>query len=272
MDFHVYGGKYRIPVMTGKSARAFYNLPDDEIDRLRCGTKFTNDGECMDPDGFRGSPFESRFQRFDDQECRERAEFLEQNEASILHLFEDNKVPVKNQNGHGYCWGYGAASAYEANRLVAGSEYVELNPHSVCSEVKRGRDQGGWANEFLRHAQEAGVVPASHWRAHDRNYRAYDTPEVRAERSKYKPDEWVDIPRGDMPALRSLLASNFGCGMGLMWWGHLVAFLAVTWSDKHGWLYLQRNSHGPRFGWNGYCWHSESSARHGGGSTVMTGT
>ena len=271
MDYHVYDGM-RIPVMTGENARAFYNLRDDEIDRLRCGTLFTSDGDCMGPGGFFGTPFESRFTPLSDQECRERAEFAERNKASLLHLFEVNNVPVKNQNGHGYCWAYGAVSAYEANRLAQGMPYVELNPHSVAAPVKRGRDQGGWASEALRYAQESGIVTAATWKGHDRDYRRYETAEVKAERDLYKPTEWVDIPRGDMPALRSLLVSNFACGMGLMWWRHLIAFLAASWSDKHGWLYLQRNSHGPNFGWKGYCWHNESSATHGGGSVVMAGS
>lgn len=267
LPYHKYGG-VRIPVITGKSARAAYNLPDDQIDQLRCDTLFDGDGDCRG-DGFRGTPFESSgIPVLDEQECKERAEFLEREKASILHLFEANAVPVKDQNGHGYCWAYGAISALEAAWLVSGRAYRELDPHSIASYVKNGRDQGGWANQALKPATDMGVVPAGVWPRHSRNHRLWNQQEIRDAAKPYRPLEWVDIPRGDMPILRSLLCSNMACGMGLMWWGHLIMFGVAAWSDRFGWLYGQRNSHGPRFGWKGWAFHTEASARHGGGSTV----
>lgn len=265
MDFHDYGG-VRIPVMTGKSARAFYNLPDDEIDRLRCGTEFTEDGDCM-PGGY-GSAFQDSFAYIDDAEIKERCEFAKRQKASILHLMMAANVPCKDQNGHGYCWSYGAISAVEANRLVQGLPYERLAPHSVAAGVMNGRDRGGWAEQALEWAEKYGIVPERLWPRHSRNHRLWQQEDIKTEAAKYKPQEWVNIPRGDMRALRSLLASNFACGMGLMWWGHLIMFGIVDWSDKHGWLYGQRNSHGARFGNDGWCFHTESSAKHGGGSTV----
>lgn len=271
MDYHQYG-EYKIPVITGKSARAAYNLPDSDIDKLRCDTNFDEFGSCMESDGFRGTPFGDKFAYIDEAELKERCEFLKAKRASILHLMVDSNVPVKDQNGHGYCWCYGAVSAIEANRLVQGLPYVELNPHSTASRVKNGLDQGGWANEALKGAQEYGVVPASLWPKHSRDYKLWQKPEIAEAGAEYKPKEWVDIDRGDMPALRSLLGSNFACGMGLMWWGHLVMFGILDWSDKHGWLHGQRNSHGPNFGNSGWAFHTENSAMHGGGSTVFVAT
>lgn len=268
IEYHQYG-EYRIPICTGKSARHLYNLPDDQIDDLRCGTEFTPEGSVFEPGGFRGTPFESRFATLDDQEIRERCEFLKRTRASILHLFVDNKVPVKDQNGHGYCWSYGAISAIEANNLAQGNDYIELCPHSVAAGHMKGADRGGWASMALKWATNRGVVPASLWPRHSRNHKLWDDPAIAEAAAAHKPDEWVDIKEGDMPALRSLLADNKACGMGLMWWGHLIMFGIVDWSDKYGWLYGQRNSHGPNFGWNGWAFHTEASAKHGGGSTVL---
>lgn len=270
MDFHQYAG-VRIPVMTGKSARAFYNLPDSEIDKLRCGTNFDDDGRCLEQ-GFGATPFEDRFKYLDEKQIREQAEFLERESASIFALFREHNVPVKNQNGHGYCWGYGTETAREGNWLVRNKEYIEFNPHSVCAPVKNGRDQGGWGSDYWKYAHETGVLPASVWKGHDRDFRSYDTPENNALRAKYRHGEAVELPRGDMHALQSVLASNFGAGVGLMWWGHLVGFLGLSFSDKHGPLYLFRNSHGPNFGVEGWCFATEPVATHGGGTVILTAT
>lgn len=269
MDFHEYAG-VRIPVMTSKNARAFYNLPDSEIDQLRCGTLFDDDGDCFEPGGFRGVAFEDRFSYLSDAEVKERCEFQEREAASIFHLMRDAKVPVKNQGPNGYCWAYGTCSAMEANRLVRGFDYVELSPDSVAAPVKRGRDQGGWGTEFFEYATEHGVAPQTMWKPFDRGYQKYDTPEIRAERAKYVPEESIDLGSGDMAALRTVLASNFAVGVGLMWWGHLVMFGGLAFNDKLGPLYLFRNSHGPQFGVGGWCFATESVAKHGGGTVILT--
>lgn len=271
MQFHEYAG-VRIPVMTSKSARPFYNLPDSEIDKMRGGTLFTDEGECFEPGGFRGTAFEDRFSYLDEREIRERAEFLEREGASIFHLFRDHKVPVKNQGPNGYCWAYGTCTAMEANRLVRGFDYVELSADSVAAPVKRGRDQGGWGTEFYEYATIHGVAPQSMWKLHDRGYKKYETAEVEAERSKYVPEESIDMKPGDMLALQSILASNFAAGVGLMFWGHLVAVSGLTFSDKLGPLYLFRNSHGKNFGVEGWCFMTEFVANHGGGTVIMSST
>ena len=219
MKYHEYDG-VKIPVMEGKSARSFYNLPDEEIDKQRCDTWFNEGGDCMEPGGFRGTAFEDAFEYLSDDECRELVEIQKKNRSGLFHLFRDHKVPVKNQGPNGYCWGYGACTAYEAALLVRDRDYTELSPDSVCAPVKRGRDQGGWASEFLEYADDHGIAPQTMWKKHDRNYRKYDTPEVNEARKEFIPDEWVNLKRGDMQAVRTLLATNNGCGLGLMWWYH----------------------------------------------------
>lgn len=77
---------------------------------------------------------------------------------------------------------------------------------------------------------------------------------------------------GDMLALQSILASNFAAGVGLMFWGHLVAVSGLTFSDKLGPLYLFRNSHGKNFGVEGWCFMTEFVANHGGGTVIMSST
>ncbi len=166
------------------------------------------------------------------------------------------------------CWGYGACSALEAALLVAGRPYVQLSPESVCAPVTGGRSRGGWAKEWLEYALKHGVAKQSTWKPHDRNYRSYDTPEIREERKEAMPLEVVHIRSGDMHALLSASVTNQASGIGLMWWGHLIMFGLPYFHDKYGWLYGERNSHGSRFGYKGWLFHTEASARHGGGSIV----
>ena len=180
----------------------------------------------------------------------------------------DNSYIAEGLGVHN-CWSYGAISAVEANRLVQGIPYLEFSPHSVAAGHMKGADRGGWASMALEWAQKYGIVPDSMWPKHSRNHRLWDQSNIAEEAAKYKPLEWVNIPEGDMQALRSLLAMNMACGMGLMWWGHLIMFGIIDWSDKYGWLYGQRNSHGPNFGASGWAFHTEASAKHGGGSTVL---
>lgn len=269
MQYHTYDG-LKIPVLTStrrSELNRLYNMPQDEIDRMRCDTLFTDDGDCMEPGGFRGVSMEDAgLPRFDDQEIRERLEFQKRERAGIAHLFRDHKVPAWHQNGHGYCWGYGAARALLAALLVEGLSFRDLDPHPTCAYAKGGRDVGGWASDFLKAADKVGVALAGMLPRHSLNPRNILKPEV--QETAVKPLEWVNIPRGDMPALRSLLVTNNAAGMGRMWWGHLYADIALDWSDKLGWLYLGDNSHGRRFGLNGWFWQTEDVARHGGGSTV----
>ena len=259
----------RIPVHTGKSARGLYNLPDDEIDHFRNGTNFTEDGSLfVEGEGF-GTPFEERMPTIPLAEAKERAEFLEANGATLFDVARRLNIPCKNQNGLPFCWGYGALTAYELNYAGRYNRYTELSADLTCAEATGGRSRGGWANEFLKVAEKRGIAPQSMVKHHDRNFRKYDTPEVNAERAKYIPTEWLDFKRGDMDALRSCLVSNIAAGMGLMWWGHLVAFAGWTWRPKYGELWLYRNSHSKRFGNDGWAFCTTGPATHGGGSAVL---
>lgn len=262
-EFHQFD-RFNIPVCTGRSANHLYNMRPDEIDQLRTGTE-----GVFEPDGFRGTPFAARFSYMSDQECKEICEFQKAKQCSAIHLMTDNGVPVKDQNGHGYCWAYGAISAVEVSRLMQGLPYTELSPHSVAAGYMKGADRGGWASMAYEWAQKHGIVPDSLWPRHSRDYRLWDKPEIAAAAEQYKPLEVIDIDEGDMQAVRTLICQGLACGLGLMWWGHLICFAILDYSPKYGWLYGERNSHGPRFGLEGWAWHTESSAKHGGGSACI---
>lgn len=265
-DIHVYD-RFKIPLTNATSTRqinALYNMSPDEIDELRCGTE-----GVWEPGGFRGVPFDSVFDRLSDQECKEIIEFKKATGCSAIHLITDEHVPCKDQNGHGYCWAYGAISAYEYGRILQRLPYVRLSPHSVAAGYMKGADRGGWASMAFEWASKYGVVPDDLWPRHSRNYRLWDQPEIAEAAAQFKPFETVEIEPGDMQAVRTAMCKGLALGLGLMWWGHLLAFLELDWDPQLGWLYLERNSHTSRYGNDGFAWHTERSAKHGGGSVVI---
>lgn len=271
--YHKYDGD-KIPIITRKNGhRALYNMSPDEIDRMRCDTVFSEDGECMEPGGFQAADFESSgIKRLSEDEIREAVEYQKKNRSSLYHLLKDLKAPCEHQNGHGYCWAYGLVAALVAAIAFSLRRFVRLDAHSVAAGYMKGRDRGGWASMALEWIAKYGVVPFGVWPKHSRNHRLWEKAEIKEAAAKFRAPETFNIRSGDMQALDSCLAANIACGMGLMWWGHLVCFYAVDYSPEHGKLRLMRNSHGSRFGRDGWAWVAESPARHGGGSAVRVGS
>lgn len=264
LRYHEYSG-VKIPVMTAKNPNPFYNLPQDEIDKLKTGQVFV-DGDCV---GDYGTPVEEVLYEYPgDEHIKKLVAIQKANAASLFDVLTFHEVPYKNQNGLGWCWGFAACNVAEAAVLERDGVYEQLSASSVCAPVVKGRDVGGLARYWLEHAEKYGILPTSLYPELERSYRKYDTPELNAERARRRVKEWLKITKGDMRTVRWLLATNNACALGLMWWGHQVAFYALDWSDEFGgWLYLMRNSH-RQFGLDGWCWMTESVATHGAGSAV----
>ena len=262
----------RIPLSKGNRVpRDLYNLPDDEIDDFAAGTWFDGDGTVFEPGSFgSGVPYGDRLPVLGIEECKDRTEWAEAHNATLFDVAKRHKIPCKNQGSRPFCWGYGACTAYELNYAARYDRYVELSPDLTCAEATGGRSRGGWANEFLKVAEKRGIAPQSMVQRQTLRYRDYDTPEINAERQKYKPTEWVDYRRGDSAALRSACVSNIASGIGLMVWGHLMAVAGWTYNEKHGELWLIRNSHSSRFGNDGwYFTDNAGMSSNGGGSAVL---
>lgn len=266
---HVYDGD-PIPIITRKNGhRALYNMRPDEIDRMRCDTEFI-DGDCVpDPEGELKTFGDADIPRLSEAEIKDIVEWQKATRSGLYHVCKDLGVLCENQNGHGYCWFYGVVAAMVANYAHAMGRYIRLDAHSGAAGYMRGKDRGGLARWALEWIAEHGVVPYGMWPTHSRDFRLWDDPEIAAEAARYRVPESYRLSPGDMSAVDSCLASNLSCGVGLNWWGHLIAYYAVDYSPKYGKLRLMRNSHGERFGRDGWAWLTESPARIGGGSTII---
>lgn len=209
----------------------------------------------VDVDGqFCAEPFLSPFPQnmyIPRSEWDDRIEEIERDSSSIHDMALHYGVKIKDQNGFGWCWGFGACTAVELARAGQGLDYVELSASSVCGPVKNYRNEGGWGKEALDYGVRHGWAPVSMWPecpvgANPR----YDTEASRQEREKYKVDEWWEIPNRDFDALMSALFHKFPAAVGLNHWGHLIcAAKPVKSGGNYGWLY--RNSWKASWGDNG---------------------
>lgn len=269
IKFFDYGG-LKIPIMESKSANPFYNLSQDEIDKLRCGTLFSKRDGCV-RGKFQGPSVEDEFSILTDAQVKSRVEFIIANKASIAHMMVDANVPCKDQNGHGFCWMYGCVSAVEGNRLVQGLPYTQLNPHTAAAGRTGGRDRGGFSDEGFEWLQDRGCVPSSIYSGHSlrESDSIWDDAEAAAAAAEYQVLDWAVFKNGDMVSLRSTLADLKASAIGLSWWGHMVVFVGLALHPDLGWIYLIRNSHGSKFGNNGFCFLTESVAKHMGGGVAL---
>src|SRR5690606_20298234 len=92
------------------------------------------------------------------------------------------------------CWAYSTGGAIQALRAWTGAKHIPLNPHSVASIIKQGRDEGGWCGLSAEFNRNYGIVPTSMWPTHSRDYKRYWTEEAKKEAAKYRvTEDWVDI-------------------------------------------------------------------------------
>jgi len=123
----------------------------------------------------------------------------ERTESSLEHLYlREWTGPCLDQNGHGYCWSYSTGSALMMRRLALHLPFVRLNPHSVASIIKGGRDEGGWCGLSLAKYREIGCAEEGNgegqWPVHSRKNSLFNDPDVKASMAKYiVTDDWYDL-------------------------------------------------------------------------------
>ena len=82
---------------------------------------------------------------------------------------------------------------------------VPLSPASVGGPLTHYRNVGGWPAKALEYVSAQGIAPVSLWGANSIDSR-HDTPQVQAERLKYRVSEWWDChPRNFREAMTCAL-------------------------------------------------------------------
>lgn len=197
-----------------------------------------------------------------DRLCLDKSKHLEEERyrgpvfcAAVL-----NHTLITRRNGSilisSNCWGYSTGHAIMLDRLRRNLSPVRLNPHSMASIIKGGRDEGGWCGLSGQFARTNGCAVEGtgpgEWPLHSRSLR-YDTPALRAEMKKYRvTEDWYDMARDvwDQKMNRAQLAT---CGLtgipapsDFNWWGHSVCQVR--------WVRIERGSWGPLIlnSWKGW--------------------
>lgn len=224
----------------------------------------SDDHPLCDPNGFgRGRldrpadvGFSSGIKQFDlplipRSEWAERIRDLEKSQARIPDLCDALGLKVKNQESTNYCWINAPTHALEILRVMQGEPYVELSPASVGAKIKNFHNVGGWGTEGLQYLVDHGAVPASMWPCNAID-RRYDQPAADAERSKYRVQEWLDLPANNFDAVMTCLLLGLPVPIGLGWWSHEVTAVApVKFDGNDNYGVIFDNSWDSQWGTNG---------------------
>lgn len=173
-------------------------------------------------------------------------------------------LPCKDQDGLGYCHGYGPVTCLEVMRKVAGYPYVELSGESVAGRVVNWRNQGGDPEEDLQVLVQYGACEASfmdephsispqRWQDNwEQNALLYRAEEVF---TQLDGDLWL---LAGTCALRNIVTSPW-----YDWWGHCISgSYRLKYDVKTRTFYrLDRNNWGMSWGDRGYCWLEKGTRR-----------
>lgn len=174
------------------------------------------------------SEWEARWQEQEDQQ------------SSLEHLYLNAGWENLDQNGQGYCWAYSVGHTIMLCRTRDGQPYVRLNPHGVASQIKGGRDEGGWCGLSAEFARAVGYPPEGtgpgQWpKWQYRNPGQYTTPALQAEEQKYKiTSDFVDLARPvynqnlTFAQVASNLFRNNPCAVDFNWWSHSVCGIRIV--------------------------------------------
>lgn len=174
-----------------------------------------------------------------ESEWDERIKMQDDTKSSLQHLREvgADGQPIKSldQNGNGYCWAYSTGMCVQMLRVIMGSPYVRMNPHSVASIIKRGADQGGWCGLSAKFLREYGIAPEGLWPLHSRDYQRHYNEAMKVEMAKYKVlEDWYDLAKREHSQYMTLaqvytcLLLNIPVAVDFNWWAHSVCALRVV--------------------------------------------
>jgi hypothetical protein len=179
-------------------------------------------------------------------------------------LVNDMKIPCKDQDGLGYCHGYGPVTALEVMRSLAGYKYVELSAESVAGRVTGWRNNGGDPEEDLQVLAKYGACPAADMdRAHSLNHKAWKST-WEQDAQNFKVEEFA-AGRGDLWTLAGTCALRNICTSPWSdWWSHCYSGSYRLKNENRIIWRKDRNNWGANWGDNGFFWMKKGTQRGGG--------
>lgn len=176
-------------------------------------------------------------------------------------------LKCKDQDGLGYCHGYGPVTCMEVMRWVAGLPYVELSAESVAGRVTGWQNEGGDPKEDLDVLVRYGACEASFMdQANSINPNRWESG-WQENALKYRAEEVFTQLDGDLWLMAGTCAlRNIPTSPWFNWWGHCISgSYRLSYDAKTKVIRRKdRNNWGMSWGEDGYCWFEKGSQRSGG--------
>lgn len=173
----------------------------------------------------------SEMELISESEYDARIEEQEREQSSLEHVYLRAGWENLDQMVDGYCWGYSTTHAMMLVRSRNNQPHVRLNPHSMCSIIKGGKNEGGWCGLSAKFLSDTGVCSEAFWKPGSRDL-SQDTAAMRANMALHKVTEnWYDLARNvwdqqlTQRQVDTCVLSNNPCAIDLMWWSHSVCYL-----------------------------------------------
>ena len=125
------------------------------------------------------------------------------------------------------CWAHSTTSAELLSRAFQNEPYADLSAYAVACVIKGYRDQGGWGAESLEFVAKNGIPTSEFWPQRSMS-RDNDTPAMRANASKHKITEWMDLEPRNKAQVVTCLLLNIPVVIDLNWWGHSVCAMDIV--------------------------------------------
>ena len=136
------------------------------------------------------------------------------------------------------CWAYSTGHTVMLTRMRDNQPLIRMNPHSVASIIKGGRDEGGWCGLSAEFYGKYGCAPegngAGEWPLHSLNV-SLDTPAMRKSMERFRiTEDWIDLTAAvydrnlTLQQLYTCLLSDMPCAVDFNWWGHSVCAVRIV--------------------------------------------
>jgi C1A family cysteine protease len=181
------------------------------------------------PVGYNSKPFQLKL--IPESEWQNHLDVQKASRAQLSNVRRRGKnggiMPSTDQGSKGFCWAHSTTSAELLSRAFQNEPYADLSAYAVACVIKGYRDQGGWGAESLEFVAKNGIPTSEFWPQRSMS-RDNDTPAMRANASKHKITEWMDLEPRNKAQLVTCLLLNIPVVIDLNWWGHSVCAMDIV--------------------------------------------
>lgn len=183
-------------------------------------------------------------------EIIEGIKYRKANKARTRDVCDQAGVPILHQGTTPLCWMFGNVRQVLIAMARTGQPLVRQSPASLAYKITGGVYRGGYNGEAIEGLANIGTVPTEFWP--DTSFeKKYNTKQNDARRTKWAL-EWMELERGNLDQLYTVIDDGFTVGMALPWWRHIVCGEDLDLAANGDILTDFGNSHGINFGDRGH--------------------